>query len=73
MVRAFAVYPHGDFDWLNSDEEVFEEYGVHYNWYAVETGNLCPAGWRVPGIDDWTMESVSSESPTNQPDFRYVA
>ena len=32
--------------------------GAYYNRYAVETGKLCPAGWRVPSTDDW--ESFSS-------------
>lgn len=30
-----------------------EIYGKLYNWYAVETGNLCPAGWHVPSDADW--------------------
>jgi len=29
-------------------------YGAFYNWYAVNTGNLCPIGWRVPTHDEWT-------------------
>jgi uncharacterized protein (TIGR02145 family) len=28
-------------------------YGALYNWYAVETGKLCPAGWHVPTDEDW--------------------
>jgi len=28
-------------------------YGRLYNWYAVETGLLCPEGWRVPFNTDW--------------------
>lgn len=28
-------------------------YGKLYNWYAVETGKLCPEGWQVPSNDDW--------------------
>jgi uncharacterized protein (TIGR02145 family) len=28
-------------------------YGALYNWYAVNTGNLCPSGWHVPTEDDW--------------------
>jgi len=27
-------------------------YGAIYNWYAVETGKLCPAGWHVPSDDE---------------------
>jgi uncharacterized protein (TIGR02145 family) len=29
-------------------------YGALYNWYAVNTGNLCPTGWHVPTNDDIT-------------------
>ncbi len=28
-------------------------YGALYNWYAVNTGKLCPSGWRVPTDADW--------------------
>jgi uncharacterized protein (TIGR02145 family) len=28
-------------------------YGALYNWYAVNTGLLCPTGWRVPGKNDF--------------------
>lgn len=29
-------------------------YGAIYNWYAVNTGKLCPYGWHVPSDDEWT-------------------
>ena len=29
--------------------------GRLYNWYAVNTGKLAPAGWHVPTDDDWTI------------------
>ena len=29
-------------------------YGALYNWYAVNTGKLAPAGWHVPTNDEWT-------------------
>ncbi len=28
--------------------------GGLYNWYAVNTGKLCPKGWHVPSEDEWT-------------------
>ena len=30
-------------------------YGRLYNWYAVSTGKLAPAGWHVPTNDDWII------------------
>ena len=35
-----------------------EIYGAIYNWIAVETGKLCPAGWLVASDDDWTELTV---------------
>ena len=29
-------------------------YGALYNWYAVNTGNLCPTGWHVATNDDFS-------------------
>ncbi len=30
-------------------------YGMNYNWYAVETNMLCPAGWHVPTDDQFKI------------------
>jgi len=30
-----------------------DTYGALYNWYAVNTGKLCPAGWHVSSKADW--------------------
>ena len=42
------------YSWCNIDIANKETFGALYNWYAVNTGNLCPVGWRVPSDDDWT-------------------
>lgn len=35
--------------------EVYKEkYGVLYNYNAVVSNNICPTGWHVPNIDEWT-------------------
>lgn len=52
---AFAIYPYADITGLNSEEEVLEAYGALYNWYAVETSNLCPMGWHVPSDEEWNI------------------
>jgi uncharacterized protein (TIGR02145 family) len=28
-------------------------YGALYNWYTVNSGKLCPAGWHVPSDEEW--------------------
>jgi uncharacterized protein (TIGR02145 family) len=41
----------------NNDESYASTYGRLYNWYAVNTGKLCPEGWHVPTDDEWkTLE-----------------
>ena len=44
----------GAYCWYNNAPETFKNtYGALYNSYAV-TQKLCPVGWRIPIIDDWT-------------------
>jgi uncharacterized protein (TIGR02145 family) len=38
----------------NDEDTITEDFGLLYNWYAVETGKLCPNGWHVPSKDDWS-------------------
>jgi len=35
----------------NSDS--MNRFGALYNWYAVRTGNIAPAGWHVPTNAEW--------------------
>ena len=39
------------YSWYNN---VTISYGALYNWYAVNTGKLCPSGWHVSSDEDWT-------------------
>jgi uncharacterized protein (TIGR02145 family) len=40
--------------WYNNDSSsYYAKYGALYNWYAVNTGNLCPTGWHVPSDEEW--------------------
>ena len=63
-------------------------YGRLYNWYAVNTGNLCPTGWHVPTDGDYTtltdglggvsvaggkMKSATSWDGTNTSGFSGLA
>ena len=42
------------YSWCNNDIANKKVYGALYNWYAVNTGYLCPVGWNVPSDGDWT-------------------
>jgi hypothetical protein len=45
------------FCWYNNDEKTNKKsMGALYNWYAVETGKLCPIGWHVPSDKVWFEE-----------------
>lgn len=40
--------------WYNNDMGTYAQtYGALYNWFAVETGKLCPIGWHVPTRGEW--------------------
>lgn len=39
--------------WYNNEISNKNIYGGLYNWYAVNTGNLCPADWHVPSDNEW--------------------
>ena len=67
---AYAVYPHGSIDGLDSDAEVVAAYGKLYNWFAVDDERgLCPAGWSVPSDDDWTqlVDYLAAKGYPNEP------
>jgi uncharacterized protein (TIGR02145 family) len=40
--------------WQNNDPARKVTYGVLYNWYTVNTGKLCPAGWHVATDTEWS-------------------
>jgi uncharacterized protein (TIGR02145 family) len=43
--------------WYDNDANANADiYGALYNWYAVNTGKLCPTGWHVPKEnEDWAV------------------
>jgi len=49
----------GAYCWYKNDSLTYSEtlekidYGALYNWYAVNTGKLCPIGWHVPSDEEW--------------------
>ena len=47
LVPAYSCY--------NNDIAYKPTYGALYNWFAVNSGNLCPSGWHVPTDDDFSI------------------
>lgn len=41
--------------WYSNNIGYKDLYGALYNWYAVNTGKLCPEGWHVPTDEEWTI------------------
>jgi len=39
----------------NNDSNYIDTYGLLYNWYAVDNGNLSPEGWHVPTNTEWQI------------------
>jgi uncharacterized protein (TIGR02145 family) len=37
----------------NNETSSKSEYGALYNWYAVNSGKLCPEGWHIPSNAEW--------------------
>jgi uncharacterized protein (TIGR02145 family) len=53
--KAWAGLGTPGYCWYNNDEATNEAtYGALYNWFTVNTGNLCPADWHVPTDAEWT-------------------
>jgi len=40
--------------WYNNDISNKILYGGLYNWYSLNTGKLCPSGWHVPSVTEFT-------------------
>ena len=41
--------------YYQNNENYIDTLGFLYNWYAVNSGKLCPAGWRVPSDKEWVQ------------------
>ena len=46
----------GGYCWYDNNAPIYKgAYGAIYNWYTVNTGKLCPAGWHTPSDAEWTV------------------
>ena len=43
--------------WYNNQGTPYKaEYGAMYNWFAINTGKLCPTGWHIPSaVEFYTL------------------
>jgi uncharacterized protein (TIGR02145 family) len=44
-----------EYCWYDNNINFKSTYGALYNWYTVNTGKLCPNGWRVPTDTDFSV------------------
>jgi uncharacterized protein (TIGR02145 family) len=51
------------YGWYYEDADYKKSAGAIYNWHAVGTKRLCPAGWHVPTDKEWNdmMEYAGTE------------
>jgi uncharacterized protein (TIGR02145 family) len=46
--------------WAQNDAATYKPlYGAIYNWFAVNSGKLCPVGWHVPSDADFSTMEIS--------------
>ncbi|MDD4819038.1 MAG: fibrobacter succinogenes major paralogous domain-containing protein, partial [Candidatus Colwellbacteria bacterium] len=46
----------GAYAFYNNDiNDPITSYGYFYNWYAVNSGKLCPLGWEIPSDNQWYL------------------
>ncbi len=51
---ANAIIP--GYSWYDNNETEYKnKFGTLYNWYVVETNNICPTGWHVPTDNEWMI------------------
>jgi len=57
---AWAALTTPAYAWAQNNEATYKPlYGAIYNWYAVSTGKLCPAGWKVPSDADFSAMEIN--------------
>jgi uncharacterized protein (TIGR02145 family) len=56
------------YTWYNNNGANKDRGGL-YNWYTVETGNLCPQGWHVPTDAEFATMEVAAGVPADSVSF----
>lgn len=52
-MKAWANLKTPAYCWYSNDSSKYKSTGALYNWYAINTGKLCPTGWHVPTDTEW--------------------
>ncbi len=67
--QAWVGMSSGAYCWYNNADSNAVNCGALYNWYAVNTGRLCPEGWHVPSDREWQLMegTVDSRYPPGHP------
>ena len=60
------------FCWYDNKRSEYKPtaYGALYNWHAVNTGKLCPAGFHVPSDSEWTALELYADPGIDTAWFR---
>ena len=54
----YGVYGYDGPIVVDAKEEInYTNFGVLYNWYAVDQVDVCPTNWHVPSDDEWSLLS----------------
>jgi uncharacterized protein (TIGR02145 family) len=54
-VNSWSKNTVGGYCEVNNTSSNSVTYGLLYNWFAVNTGKLCPIGWHIPSDNEWTL------------------
>ncbi len=57
--------------WYGNLSSNKDQFGALYNWFAVNTGNLCPTGWRVASDSDYKTLEMYLGMSQSQADSAY--
>jgi uncharacterized protein (TIGR02145 family) len=52
---AWGTFTNGAYCWYNNSISYKQTYGALYNYYAINTENLCPIGWHIPSDVEWDI------------------
>ncbi len=67
------IWSGGAYYWYNNDPVSFKDtYGALYNWYAVNSGRLCPTGWHAPNDEEWKQLEMALGMTKASADSSYL-